>query len=497
MAAGAQVQQGLFARKSAEALKDDASDNTGLRRAVGTLDLTALGIGAIIGTGIFVIIGEAIGKSGPAIVISFVVAGLTCLFSALSYAELASAIPVSGSAYTYSYATLGELVAWIIGWDLIIEYGFSVAVVAVGWGGYLQDLLSSLFGINIPDSIAGPPGDGGTFNLPAVVLVVAIAAVLTAGVRESARTNTVMVVTKLAILLFFIVVGFSAFHGDHFTPFQPHGFNGTMDAAALIFFAYIGFDAVSTSGSEARNPGKALPKAIIGSLLIATVIYILVAVAAIGLTPADKLAGSEAPLTDAIRQGAGLGSWAGDLLSFGALVAITSVVLTILYGQTRIFFSMSRDGLVPRWFSKLNARRTPVRITVMFGLLVAALAAFIPLSELAELVNIGTLFAFLLVNIGVIVLRRTMPDMERGFRTPLVPVVPLIGAALCIWLMTKLQGATWWRFGIWLAIGLVIYFAYGRRHSRVQGGGDDDGLPSDRDSRLGPRVGGPQPRTAR
>jgi APA family basic amino acid/polyamine antiporter len=497
MAAGAQVQQGLFARKSAEALKDDASDNTGLRRAVGTLDLTALGIGAIIGTGIFVIIGEAIGKSGPAIVISFVVAGLTCLFSALSYAELASAIPVSGSAYTYSYATLGELVAWIIGWDLIIEYGFSVAVVAVGWGGYLQDLLSSLFGINIPDSIAGPPGDGGTFNLPAVVLVVAIAAVLTAGVRESARTNTVMVVTKLAILLFFIVVGFSAFHGDHFTPFQPHGFNGTMDAAALIFFAYIGFDAVSTSGSEARNPGKALPRAIIGSLLIATVIYILVAVAAIGLTPADKLAGSEAPLTDAIRQGAGLGSWAGDLLSFGALVAITSVVLTILYGQTRIFFSMSRDGLVPRWFSKLNARRTPVRITVMFGLLVAALAAFIPLSELAELVNIGTLFAFLLVNIGVIVLRRTMPDMERGFRTPLVPVVPLIGAALCIWLMTKLQGATWWRFGIWLAIGLVIYFAYGRRHSRVQGGGDDDGLPSDRDSRLGPRVGGPQPRTAR
>jgi APA family basic amino acid/polyamine antiporter len=489
MAAGAQVQQGLFARKSAEALKDDASDNTGLRRAVGTLDLTALGIGAIIGTGIFVIIGEAIGKSGPAIVISFVVAGLTCLFSALSYAELASTIPVSGSAYTYSYATLGELVAWIIGWDLIIEYGFSVAVVAVGWGGYLQDLLSSLFGINIPDSIAGPPGDGGTFNLPAVVLVLAIAALLTAGVRESARTNTVMVVTKLAILVFFIVVGFSAFHGDHFTPFQPHGFGGTMDAAALIFFAYIGFDAVSTSGSEARNPGKTLPKAIIGSLLIATVVYILVAITAVGLTPADKLAGSDAPLTDAIRQGAGLGNWAGDILSFGALVAITSVVLTILYGQTRIFFSMSRDGLVPRWFSKLNARRTPVRITVMFGVLVAALAAFIPLGELAELVNIGTLFAFLLVNIGVIVLRRTMPDMERGFRTPLVPVVPLIGAALCIWLMTKLQAATWWRFGIWLAIGMVIYFAYGRRHSRVQGGGDDG---SDRDERLGPRVPGPQ-----
>jgi basic amino acid/polyamine antiporter, APA family len=326
--------------------------------------------------------------------------------------------------------------------------------------------------------------------------LLAIAALLTVGVRESARTNTVMVVTKLAILVFFIVVGFTAFTGSHFTPFQPHGFNGTMDAAALIFFAYIGFDAVSTSGGEAKNPAKTLPKAIVGSLLIATVIYILVAISAIGLTPADKLAGSKAPLTDAIRQGAGLGSWAVDLLSFGALVAITSVVLTILYGQTRIFFAMSRDGLVPRWFSKLNARRTPVRITVLFGLLVAVLAAFIPLSELAELVNIGTLFAFLLVNIGVIILRRTMPDMERGFRTPLVPVVPLIGAALCIWLMTKLQAATWWRFGIWLAIGLVIYFVYGRRHSRVQGGGDD-GLPDDRDSRLGPRVGGPQPRAAR
>ena len=380
MAAGAQVQQGLFARKSAEALPEDASDNTGLRRAVGTLDLTALGIGAIIGTGIFVIIGEAIGKSGPAIVISFVVAGLTCLFSALSYAELASTIPVSGSAYTYSYATLGELVAWIIGWDLIIEYGFSVAVVAVGWGGYLQDLVEPLRHHD-PRLDRGPPGDGGTFNLPAVVLVLAIAALLTAGVRESARANTVMVVTKLAILCSSSSSASPRSTAAHFTPFQPHGFGGTMDAAALIFFAYIGFDAVSTSGSEARNPGRDLPKAIIGSLLIATAVYILVAVAAIGLTPADKLAGSDAPLTDAIRQGAGLGNWAGDILSFGALVAITSVVLTVLYGQTRIFFSMSRDGLVPRWFSKLNARRTPVRITVMFGVLVAALAAFIPLER--------------------------------------------------------------------------------------------------------------------
>src|SRR3954447_14477149 len=295
MAAGAQVQQGLFARKSAEALADDASDNTGLRRAVGTLDLTALGIGAIIGTGIFVIIGEAIGKSGPAIVISFLVAGITCLFSALSYAELASTIPVSGSAYSYSYATLGEFVAWIIGWDLIIEYGLSVAVVAVGWGGYVQDLLSSVFGIHLPTSIAGPPGEGGTFNLPAVALVLAIAALLTAGVRQTARTNTVMVITKLTILALFVVAGFAHFHGSHFSNFQPHGFGGTMDAAALIFFAYIGFDAVSTSAGEARNPGRDLPRAIVGSLLIASVLYILVALAAIGLTPVSNLDGSKAP----------------------------------------------------------------------------------------------------------------------------------------------------------------------------------------------------------
>ena len=491
---------GMFARKPAEALVEDAKDGGGLNRAVGTLDLTALGIGAIIGTGIFVIVGEAIGRSGPAIVISFVVAGLTCLFSALSYSELASTIPVSGSAYSYSYATLGELVAWIIGWDLLIEYGFSVAVVAVGWGGYVQDLLSSLFGIHLPDAIAGPPGQGGTVNLPAVVLVLAVSALLTAGVRESARTNTVMVITKIAILVFFIVVGFASFKGSHFSNFQPHGFGGTMDAAALIFFAYIGFDAVSTSGGEAKRPARALPIAIVGSLVIATIIYILVALAAIGLTPASALDGSAAPLTDAVRKGAGLGSWAGDLLSFGALIAITSVVLTVLYGQTRIFYAMARDGLVPRWFAKLNRRKTPVRITVMFGVLVTLLAAFIPLSSLAELVNIGTLFAFLLVNIGVIVLRRTSPDLERGFRTPFVPVFPLIGAALCIWLMTKLEAATWWRFGIWLAVGLVVYFAYSRRHSRVRGGGEgggDPGRAGDRDERLGPRVGGSSPSTAR
>jgi APA family basic amino acid/polyamine antiporter len=460
---------GLLTRKPAEAAGDDTSGG-GLRRAVGALDLTALGLGAIIGTGIFVIIGEAIGESGPAIVLSFLLAGVTCIFSALCYAELASTIPVSGSAYTYSYATLGELVAWIIGWDLVLEYGVSVAAVAVGWGGYLTNLLDSVFGITLPDAIAQPPGEGGTINLPAVVLVLGVTALLIAGVRESARANTVMVILKVGILLLFIVVGATAFDGGNFTPFAPNGTAGVVDAAALIFFAYIGFDAVSTSGEEANRPARDLPIAIIGSLVIATVLYILVALVAIGLAPADELAGGEAPLTEAMQAG-GLG-WTANILSLGALIAITSVVLTILYGQTRITFAMCRDGLLPRGLATLNRRRTPARITLLFGLLTAALAAVVPLSEIAKLVNIGTLFAFLIVNIGVIVLRRTQPGLPRGFRVPLVPLFPLIGAALCVYLMTKLDATTWERFGLWLLAGLVIYALYGRRYSRLRRGED-------------------------
>jgi basic amino acid/polyamine antiporter, APA family len=467
---------GPFARKPTEHLvRETGEAGHSLQRAVGALDLTALGIGAIIGTGIFVIIGEAIGDSGPSIVLSFALAGVTCLFSALSYSELASTIPVSGSAYTYGYATLGELLGWIIGWDLILEYGVSVAAVAVGWGGYLQSLLDSLFGISIPTAIAGPPGEGGTVNVPAVFLVLAVAALLIYGVRESARTNTIMVFLKVGILIFFILVGFASINGDNYSPWAPNGTSGTVDAAALIFFAYIGFDAVSTGGEESRNPQRDLPIAIVGSLLIATLIYILVAIVAVGLAPSSRLAGSDAPLSDAIKIGAGL-DWAGDLLSFGALVAITSVTLTILYGQTRIFFAMSRDGLLPEIFARLSARRTPWVTTLIFGVLVAVLAAFVPLTEIAKLVNIGTLFAFLIVNLGVIVLRRLEPDLERGFRVPLVPWFPLIGAGLCIYLMTQLEGVTWLRFGIWLVLGLIIYAVYGRTHSRLQRGeGPDTG----------------------
>jgi APA family basic amino acid/polyamine antiporter len=470
MATETHARSGLFATKPVDALVADTEDAASqLKRAVGLLDLTALGIGAIIGTGIFVILGEAIGDAGPAIILSFVLAGVTCAFSALSYAELASSIPVSGSAYTYGYATMGELVAWIIGWDLILEYGVSVAAVAVGWGQYFNELLDTLFGLSLPDSIANPPGDGGSVNLPAVFIVLAVTGLLILGVRESARSNAVMVMVKVAIVIIFIILAFTGFNSDNLSPFNPEGFDGVVTAASVIFFAYIGFDAISTSGEEVNNPRRDLPIAIIASLAICTLLYILVSTSAVGALNYKKIEGQEAPLA-AVMKALDF-NWAANLISFGALVAITSVVLTILYGQTRIMFAMCRDGLLPRSFAKISERRrTPVRITATFGILIAILAAFVPLEEIAKLVNIGTLFAFVITNIGVIVLRRTRPDLERGFRVPFVPLFPIIGAALAIFLMKYLERATWIRFGVWLAIGVVIYFAYGIRHSRLRQG---------------------------
>ncbi|MEA2170556.1 MAG: basic amino acid/polyamine antiporter, family [Solirubrobacteraceae bacterium] len=456
----------LFATKDLDTVVEEA-DSSGLKRQIGALDLTALGIGGIIGTGIYVIIGEAIGESGPAILISFLLAGVTCFFSALSYSELASSIPVSGSAYTYSYATMGELMAWIIGWDLLLEYGLSIGAIAVGWGAYLKEFLESVFSISIPDAIALPPGEGGSVNVCAVIVVVGVALLLISGVRESTRANTIMVGVKIVVLIFFCIVAATAFDIHHFDNFAPHGLGGIRSAGAIIFFAYIGFDAVSTGAGEAKNPGRDLPIGIIGSLLISTVIYLLVAVFAIGALSAAQLSGPEAdaPLAGALRVGADVG-WAADVLSFGALIAITSVVLTFLYGQTRITVSMGRDGLIPPVFKKVHAKRgTPILATIIFAGLGSVLAAFVSLSELSKLVNIGTLFAFLLVNIGVIILRRTKPDMNRNFRVPFVPVFPLIGAALCIYLMTTLDGQTWIRFVVWLVLGFVVYFGYGRQNS--------------------------------
>ena len=439
-----------------------------LKRAVSSWQLTAMGVGAIIGTGIFVVIGEGAAIAGPAVILSFALAALACVFSALSYAELASSIPVSGSAYTYTYATLGEIVAWIIGWDLILEYGVSVAAVAVGWGGNFNEFLENAFGVALPAAISAAPSEGGIFNLPAVIIVLVITWLLVIGVRESAQANFVMVIIKLVVLVFFIIAAATSINTDHFTPFAPAGFGGVVTAAAIIFFAYIGFDAVSTGSEEAKNPSKDLPLAIIGSLVIATIFYILASLGAVGLLPADQLGASDAPLAEALDTGAGL-SWAAAILAAGAVVAITSVMLVILYGQTRIFFAMCRDGLLPERLADIHKRYgTPAKLTIGLGVLIAILAAVVPLTEIVKLVNIGTLFAFVLVNVGVIVLRRTRPEMPRPFKVPLSPVLPILGIAFAVFLMTDLPLSTWVRFVIWLAVGIVIYLLYGYSHSRLR-----------------------------
>ncbi|GLY95041.1 amino acid permease [Actinoplanes sp. NBRC 103695] len=469
MATSSGQKRGIFAIRDVRTLiTETTQEGQGLKKAVGASQLTAMGVGAIIGTGIFVVIGEGAGVAGPAVILSFVLAAVACAFSALSYAELASSIPVAGSAYTYTYATLGEIVAWIIGWDLILEYGVSVAAIAVGWGGNLNAFLDSAFGVALPDAISKSPEDGGVFNLPAVFIVLAITFLLVRGVTESARVNFVMVVIKLTVLLFFIVVAFVNFGTGNFQNFAPSGVDGVTSAAAIIFFAYIGFDAVSTGSEEARNPSKDLPLAIIGSLVICTIFYVLTAVGALGIASPDQMKESDAPLAAALDQGAGI-SWAAGILALGAVVAITSVVLVIMYGQTRIFFAMCRDGLLPEKLATVNQRYgTPARLTIGLGVLIAILAALVPLSEIVKLVNIGTLFAFVLVNIGVIILRRTRPEMPRPYRVPWSPVLPILGVLFAVYLMTDLPIDTWIRFVVWLLLGIVIYFAYGYRHSKVR-----------------------------
>jgi APA family basic amino acid/polyamine antiporter len=480
MAAPTQARTGIFATRDVSSLITETQiEGRELRRSVTATQLTAMGVGAIIGTGIFVVIGEGAGIAGPAVILAFVLAAVASTFSALSYAELASSIPVSGSAYTYTYATLGEIVAWIIGWDLILEYGVSVAAVAVGWGGNFNVFLDAAFGVQLPDAIAKSPEDGGIFNLPAVFIVLAITFLLVRGVRESARANLIMVSVKLVVLTFFIVIALINFSPKNFTPFTPQGSGSVTTAAAIIFFAYIGFDAVSTGSEEVRNPARDLPFAVIGSLGICTVFYILTAVGAIGIATPKQLQSSDAPLASALKEGAGI-SWAAWILALGAVVAITSVILVILYGQTRIFFAMCRDGLLPERLAEVNARYgTPAKLTLGLGVLIAILAALVPLGEIVKLVNIGTLFAFVLVNIGVIILRRTRPDMPRPYRVPLSPFFPLLGVAFAVYLMKDLPLTTWIRFVVWLGAGMLIYGFYGYKHSLLRRpGGPDPALPA-------------------
>ncbi len=484
----------LFARKPLAMLLEEAKGENRLRRVLGPIQLTSLGVGAIIGTGIFVLTGVAAhDKAGPALVLSFVVAGMACVFAALCYAEFASMTPVAGSAYTYAYATLGELFAWIIGWDLILEYAVASAAVAQGWSAYFQDFIRA-FGIQWPHAFGLAPFDfdpatgftlTGTFlNLPAVLIAAVVTWVLVMGIRESAGFNTTMVAIKLVAVLFVIGVGIFFVNPANWHPFAPYGYSGlsffgrpilgqtsptgapvgVLAGAAIIFFAYIGFDSISTHAEEARRPNRDVPIAIVSSLILCTVLYIAVAAVLTGMVRYDKI-DIKAPVSNAFAQ-AGL-HWAQALVSIGAIAGITSVLLVMMLSQPRVWLAMARDGLVPTsFFGSIHEKyRTPWKATLLTGAFVMTGGALLPIRVLAELTNIGTLFAFVVVCAAVLIMRVLHPEAERPFRAPLVPLVPIAGILTCLLLMFSLGPENWYRLFGWLAVGLVIYFSYGRRHS--------------------------------
>jgi APA family basic amino acid/polyamine antiporter len=506
---------GLWSKKSIALLQAEAAaegQEVTLKRALGALNLTMLGIGAIIGAGIFVLTGTAAAQyAGPAIVLSFILAGLGCLFAGLCYAEFSAMIPIAGSAYTYGYATLGELIAWIIGWDLILEYLFGAATVAVGWSGYFVAFLQDNLGIHIsaawtqaPMSVVGThtlvrnllcidPATGaataavngacaagltltpGVINLPAILLTLLMTALLVIGIRESANFNNIIVFVKVAIVLAVIGFGFMYVNTANWHPFIPantgesghFGFSGIVRGAAVVFFAYIGFDAVSTAAQEARNPQKDMPIGILASLAICTVLYILMALVMTGLTKYTNL-NVPHPVFVAIEAAGPALKWLTYFINIGAILGLASVVLVMLMGQPRIFFSMSRDGLLPAAFGKVHPRfQTPYITTIVTGVVAAAVAGFFPIALLGELVSIGTLLAFVIVCFGVMILRYSRPNIPRPFRTPLVPVVPILGILICGYMMFGLPSDTWIRLIVWMIIGLVIYFSYGKSHSRV------------------------------
>ncbi|MEN6609529.1 MAG: amino acid permease [Methanoregulaceae archaeon] len=461
--------QGLFRIKSIDRMLREAGGEHALKKVLGPIELVLFGVGAIIGTGIFVITGIAAANySGPALVVSFIIAGLVCTAAALCYAEFATMVPIAGSAYTYSYASLGELWAWIIGWDLILEYSVSVAAVAIGWSGYLANVMSAT-GLILPAAFLNPPGvSGGLVNLPAILIIGVITALLCIGVRESARVNMVVVAIKLGVVLLFLYLAFSHINPVNWTPFMPFGWSGVFTGAAIVFFAYIGFDAVSTAAEEVKDPQHDLPIGILGSLVICTILYIAVSAVLTGVVPYYQFSNTSAPVAYALLS-IGI-EWGAALVSVGAICGITSVLLVLLYGQTRIFFAMARDGLLPKVFGEVHPRfRTPVKITLVVGAITALLAGFLPLTLIAELVNIGTLAAFTIVSAAVIVLRRIEPARPRSFRCPLVPWVPLFCIVSCFALIVALPTLTHLRFVIWLAIGIVIYLLYGRYHSNICG----------------------------
>ncbi|GAA5080281.1 APA family basic amino acid/polyamine antiporter [Thermocatellispora tengchongensis] len=479
----------MFRTKSIEqSIEDTEAPEHRLRRRLSALDLSVFGVGVIVGTGIFVLTGRvARDTAGPAVALSFVVAAIACGLAALCYAEFAATVPVAGSAYTFAYATLGEFPAWIIGWDLMLELALGAAVVSVGWSGYFTSLMATL-GLELPASIAG---EDAVVNLPAVVIVLLLTGVLVAGIKISARTNLVLVVIKVAVVLLVIFAGLFFIRAANYTPFIPpprgtpaveglgapliqvlfgvtptaYGIAGIFSAAAVVFFAFIGFDIVATAAEETRHPQRDLPIGILGSLAVCTALYVGVSLVVVGMQPYHELS-SAAPLADAFRA---VGQpWLAFLISIGAIAGLTTVVLIMMLGQSRVFFAMSRDNLLPATLAAVHPRfGTPARVTIIIGVVTAVLAGFIPLSALAELVNIGTLFAFVIVSIAVVLLRRTRPDLERAFRTPLVPLVPILSVLASIYLMLNLPVETWLRFLVWLLIGVALYFVYGRVHSRV------------------------------
>ena len=488
----------LLATKSLDQLQREMAGENRLRRVLGPLQLTSLGVGAIIGAGIFVATGSAAHNvAGPSLMLSYVLAGVTCIFAALCYAEFASMVPVAGSAYTYAYATLGELFAWIIGWDLVLEYAVGSATVANGWSGYFQSVLAK-FNLSFPAALAGPPiiydtatGEfvrtAGLINLPAVLIVAVVTIFLVKGIQESAGFNATMVAVKLAAVFFVILVGAFYVDPDNWTPFAPYGLTGVsffgypllgqvnaggqpvgmIAGAAIIFFAYIGFDSVSTHAEEARNPRRDVPIGIMASLLICTVLYIAVVAVLTGMVPYNQIS-IDAGVSDAFKQ-AGL-PWAEFIIAAAGVAGITSVLLVLMLSAPRVFLAMARDGMVPKsFFGDVHPRfQTPWRSTILIGVFVATMAGFLPIDALLHMTNIGTLFAFLVVCTAVLIMRRTNPNAERPFRAPLYPLVPILGVLSCLLLMFSLPAENWYRLLVWMVLGFVLYFAYGYKHSELR-----------------------------
>lgn len=467
----------LFRTKSVETILAESEDTTHhLKRTLGPVNLVALGIGAIIGAGLFSLTGiAAADNAGPAVVLSFVVAAVGCAFAGMCYSEFATMIPIAGSAYTYAYATMGELLAWIIGWDLVLEYAVGAATVSVSWSAYVVRLLER-FGIHLPSNLIHCPWDTtpGFINLPAILIIFAISLLLMWGISESARANAVIVVIKVTIVIIVIAIGFHYIKPQNYTPFIPpntgkfgeFGLSGVMRAAAVIFFAYIGFDAVSTAAQEAKKPKRDMPIGIIGSLVVCTVLYVLFAHVLTGMVNYRTFHGDAAPVETVIALFPY--AWLQILINVGIIAGYSSVILVMLLGQSRVFYSMSRDGLLPGVFSDVHARwRTPWRCNLIFMLFVGLIAGLTPISNLGHMTSIGTLLAFVIVSVAVIVMRRTHPDLPRPYRTPWVPLVPILAILVCLSMMVSLDVLTWYRLVIWLAIGLGIYFGYSRYHSHL------------------------------